>query len=62
MEINRKKYLSCQIRCCTICPTFGSVAVKNIIHSFNNLRIVWVVNIVEYFIVDVGVAVMLEKS
>ena len=58
VEINIKKYESCQIHCWTICPTFESIQVKRIIHPVIYLRIMRVVNLIEYFVGDVGEEVM----
>ena len=61
MEINRNNYASCRIICCTICPTFGSASYKQIIQFYANLKIIWLVKLVEYFIGDVGAEVMLKN-
>ena len=54
VEINIEKYESCHIRCWTICTTFESVQGKRIIHPVIYLRIMRVVNFIEYFVGDVG--------
>ena len=53
-EINKKKYMSFEIHHYTICPTFGSISGKQIIQSFFHLRISIVVNIMDYFVGDLG--------
>ena len=54
VESNSKKKKKFQFRCCTICPTFGGISVKNITYSFVNLRIMWVANLGEFFVGCVG--------
>ena len=51
-ESNGKKYVSCNIHCCTICPTSVRVAGKQIICSYIHLLIIWALKIVESFISD----------
>ena len=57
METIRNKYVSCHNHCCTICPTFGSIADKGIIYYFVGLIIMWVLKIVECYFGGVGLKV-----
>ena len=61
VEINSNKYGSFKIRHCTICPTVGRITGKHIIWSFVHLRAMGVVNLVDYFVISVGVEVYTEK-
>ena len=53
--------MSCKIHCCTIFPTFVSVAGKQIIQYFIKFIIMWAMKMVEYFVSDVGTEVMYQE-
>ena len=62
MENNSKNNTGYQIHCCTICLTFGSVSGKQIIQYFVHLRTIWVTNLVDFFVIDVGSEVIFQKK
>ena len=62
MDINSQSFLSWHINCCYIRLTFWGVSGKNIILLFVHFRTMWVVNLVEYFVRNVEMEVMFQKT
>ena len=61
-EINIKKYSICQINCCFICTTLGSIEIKIILHYFFNLISIFVLKLVESFFSDICSEIWLNHS
>ena len=61
MEISTDNSMSFQIRYCTVCPTFGRSLRKHIIQSFVNVIIMCWMNLLQSFVGDMGVEVMLQE-